>query len=104
MEAGAVRSGYSIGEQGLGAKLGDLALLAVHGVLGKHECAGHDLLGCLVRTGRHVAALLADGREHFVGDPTLERLRLGLAGLEHELVEAGLGDAQNCLIAARGLR
>ena len=40
----------------------------------------------------HIAAVLADGRQHLMRHPTLELVSLGLAGTEHENIQAGFVD------------
>ena len=67
---------------------GDALLLRLHGALADHHGLREDGHVIIHVGGGNVAAGPADLGQHLMRHPTLELVRLGLTGCEHESVEA----------------
>ena len=81
-----------IGEQYLAFLRLELPRLFVDFGLQPFQAGQRHLFRCHPFLADHIAAVLADGRQHLMRHPTLELVSLGLTGCEHESVEAGFGD------------
>ena len=65
---------HLVGIFGTRLQLGNLFVASLQGGLHDFDGTQHDVLVAVALLGHHVSALLADGRQHFAGDPTLESL------------------------------
>ena len=105
-QARAVGRGYGVREprfrlQFHDARLlfGDALLLRLHGALTDHHGLREDGHVIIRVCGGNVAAGPADLGKHLMRHPTLELLRLRLAGLHHKTVKTRLGDDERSFTA-----